>query len=125
MHLLNRISNVHAAYVNSVGISSVFQIGDSCQITPIVKAIAIQREQEIFFGNEGNFNKFSLFREKIPQPIFDEDFYSAYYDETPTINVKGIKVTAVSSSAVIHLGSTDEIKSIARIKHIRQLEKEE
>lgn len=125
MHLLNRISNIHAAYVNSIGISSIFQIGDSMEINPTVKVLAIQREQEIFYGNEGNLQKFSLFRENIPQPFFDEEFYSAYYNETPTINVNGVKVIAASSSAVIHFGSTDEINAVARIKHIRQLDSAE
>lgn len=121
MRLLNRMTNVQAAYINSVGLSSVFQIGDSCTITPTVKALAVQREAEIFFAREGNLNEYPIFSESIPQPTFTEVFQGATHNECPSIQVKGVHIAAISSSAVTHFGSTDEIRAEARVKHIRQL----
>ncbi|MDQ0162379.1 spore germination protein PE [Bacillus alveayuensis] len=105
-----------------MGFSSIFQIGDSNKITPEVKVLAVQREHELYFGNEGDLKQFPIYREKIPQPVFDEPFHSAYFNEAPSIHVDSIKILAVSASSVVHFGSTDEVSSVARVKHIRQLE---
>ncbi|WP_175638275.1 spore germination protein GerPE [Metabacillus schmidteae] len=119
--MINRQSNVTSAYVNSVGLSSVFQIGDSLQITPTTNVLAVQREEEKFFGYEGDTSMFQAFQEEIPQPIIYEPVITNFFHEIPRINVHSVNVTALSSSSVFHIGSTKDIIAEARVKHIRQL----
>lgn len=121
MRLLKRTTNVQAAYINSVGLSSVFQIGDSWCIQPKVKVLALQREADVFSAREGNLNQYAIFSESIPKPSITEEFVGAVHNECPSIKVQGIRILAISSSAVTHFGSTDEIRAEARVKHIRQL----
>lgn len=62
----NRLSIVNAAYIDSVGISSVFQVGDSVDIIPRVKVYAVQREEEIELGNEGDLRQYNIYSENLP-----------------------------------------------------------
>jgi len=119
--MISRNSNVGSTYVNSIGISSVFHIGDSVQITPSVKALAVQREEERFFGSEGDLTAYPIFEEEIPQPVFYEPVISNFFHEKPVISVQHVDVTALSSSAVFQIGSTRDIRAVSRTKHIRQL----
>ncbi|MBU7590980.1 spore germination protein GerPE [Metabacillus halosaccharovorans] len=119
--MINRQSNVSSAYVNSVGLSSVFQIGDSFQIKPTTNVLAVQREEERFFDYEGDTSMFQAFQEEIPQPIIYEEITTNFFHEKPMINVSFVNIAALSSSAVFHIGSTKDIIAEARVKHIRQL----
>jgi spore germination protein PE len=118
--MLRRLSVVNNIYVNSLGLGSVFQIGDSTNIRPLSRALAVQREYQLFYDEEGNF-EYPVFTKPIPQPLFFEKVYMAEMNEKPTIKVNNISVTAVSSSGVVQIGSTGDISSESRIKHIRQL----
>ncbi|WP_299091827.1 spore germination protein GerPE [uncultured Metabacillus sp.] len=118
--MISRFSNVNRAYVNTVGISSVFNIGDSMQITPLIKVLAIQREQEIYYDEEGKFSQFPIFEEEIPQPVFYEQLTTNFFNKNPKINVDSISVTSISSSAILQIGSTKDIVCESRTKHIRQ-----
>lgn len=119
--MISRYSNVHAAYVNSVGISSVFQIGDSQAITPSDKVLAVQREEERFYGKEGNFSQYPIFQKEIPQPLLFEQLTTNFFHENPKINVQAITILSLSTSAVFHIGSTKDIVCETRTKHFRQL----
>ncbi|WP_273125714.1 spore germination protein GerPE [Metabacillus sp. HB246100] len=119
--MISRYSQVTSAYVNSIGISSVFHIGDSQQITPSVKVLAIQREEERYYESEGDLSKFPIFSEEIPKPIYYEELTTNFFHENPKINVSAIHVTAISSSGVFHIGSTRDIMCETRTKHFRQL----
>jgi len=120
--MINRQSNVESAYVNSVGISSVVQVGDSLLIKPKVNALAVQREEERFYGFEGDLSMYQAFQEEIPSPIIYETVTTNFFHENPRINVHSVNITALSSSAVFHIGSTKDIIAEARVKHIRQLQ---
>ncbi|MDF0726960.1 spore germination protein GerPE [Cytobacillus sp. S13-E01] len=119
--MLKRLSVVNNLYVNSLGIGSVLQLGDSTNIRPQARALAVQREYQLFFEEEGNFYSYPIFTEPIPQPLFYEKVYMAEFNEKPIIKVNNVSVTAVSSSAVVQVGSTGDITSESRVKHIRQL----
>jgi spore germination protein PE len=119
--MFRRLSVVESIYVNAVSISSVFEIGDSSHITPVMRALAVKREYPLFFSNEGNFSEYSVFTRPIPAVAIDEPLNMAVFNEKPTIKVSSIRVTGASSSSVIHIGSTNNIRAEARIKHIRQL----
>ncbi|MCM3651143.1 spore germination protein GerPE [Metabacillus litoralis] len=117
--MISRFSHVTTAYVNSIGISSVFQIGDSMQVKPSVKVLAVQREEERYYGTEGDLSQYQIFEEEIPQPLFYEQLTTNFFHENPKINVQTINIIALSSSAVFQIGSTRDIICETRTKHIR------
>ncbi|MGD6817720.1 spore germination protein GerPE [Metabacillus sp. 84] len=119
--MYNRNSIVDAAYVNTLGLSSVFQIGDSREIVPKANVFAVQREAEIFYDNEGDFSRYEIFQIPIPRPVRTETVIPSYFHEKPFIRVKFVKLLAVSTSGVFQIGSTDLIDAEARVKHTRQL----
>lgn len=120
--MFKRTSIVNDTKINSIGLSGVFEVGDSVQITPRSKALAIQRQKQLFFGNEGDFDQFSIFSKSIPKPDFPINISVNQYNHSPLIKVNHIRVLAVSFASVYQIGSTHCINSEARIKHIRQLQ---
>lgn len=123
--LQTRYSVVKHLFVNSISTSSVCQIGDSKHLAPLTHAIAVQREKEIFYTAEGNFQAYSIFTKEIPIPPITERINIRSINKTPTINVNTIRITAISSSSIIHIGATQTIKAEARVKNIRHLEPRE
>lgn len=121
--MISRYSQVTSVYLNSVAISSVFNIGDSQQITPASKILAIQREEERYLGDEGDLSDYPIFEEEIPYPQLYEEVTTNFFHENPKINVSNVKVIAISSSSVFQIGSTKDIISSTRVKNIRQLKK--
>ncbi|KZZ84563.1 hypothetical protein AS29_010340 [Bacillus sp. SJS] len=107
--------------MNTVGISSVFNIGDSREILPKCNVFAVQREAEVFYDNEGDFSRYDIFQLPMPRPIKSEFVNPVYFHEKPFIRTKFVKILAISTSGVFHIGSTDLIDAEARIKHTRQL----
>ncbi|WP_161784678.1 spore germination protein GerPE [Halalkalibacter okhensis] len=118
--MLKRMSFIDAIKVNNVGLSSILEIGDSYSIKPRTKALAIQRQLEYFYGDEGHF-KDPVFTRPLPQPTFDEPIRFVRYNESPCIKVNNISVTAIAASSVMHIGSTTCIESDSRVKNVRQL----
>lgn len=120
--MLQRITCVDHIKIDSVSFSSIFQIGDSEQIQAISRALAVQREAEIFFDNEGNFDVFPIFSEPIPfQPTDEENVVFSTHNLNPVLKVMNIDILGASSSSVVHLGNSRNIAMEARVKHIRQL----
>ncbi|AZB42281.1 spore germination protein GerPE [Bacillus sp. FJAT-42376] len=119
--MYNRNSIVDAAYVNILGFSSVFNIGDSREILPKANVFAVQREAEVFYDNEGDFSKYDIFQLPVPRPIKSEQVAVSYIHEKPFIRTKFVKILALSTSAVFQIGSADLIEAEARVKHTRQL----
>ncbi len=118
-----RTSIVGSTVVRNVSLSSVFQIGDSVQITPRNWALAVQRQRQFFYGREGSFEAYRLFNVVIPH-LPPSDFISVQtFHPTSFIKVNHVDITSVSASSVYHIGSTHNIVSESRIKHIRQLER--
>ena len=119
--MLRRTSIVDSLKVDAVFFDSVIEIGDSSYIQSFSRALAIQREAEIFFGNEGDFNRYPVF--SIPlyfQPIDDE--FSMYTEHLqPVIKINSIDIIGASAASVIHIGSSNHISMESRLKHIRQL----
>ncbi|RSD29329.1 spore germination protein GerPE [Mesobacillus subterraneus] len=119
--MIQRTACVDNIKINSVTFASILQIGDSEQIAANSKALAVQREAEIFFGNEGNFASFPIFSEAIPFQPPDETISSSTQNLNPILKVRSIDILGVSSSSVVHLGNSCDINMEARVKHIRQL----
>ncbi len=55
--MLKRISRLRNAKINSVGIASVFQAGDTNEINMRIKVLADQRTIALYRDDEGSFNK--------------------------------------------------------------------
>jgi len=118
---MKRTSIVQAIHVETVIISSILQIGDSEQISARTRALAVQRQHELFFGAEGE-RIFPVFTKPIPRWSSPPPVASRQtLHQSPVISVRSIRVLGVSSSAVVHVGSTSTAEAEARIKHIRQL----
>jgi len=119
--MLQRTSYVDKINVKIVSFSSILQIGDSCIINSFNRALAVQRETEIFYGNEGSFSAHSVFYEPIPLPEIYEPFISKTHNPKPLIKVPTIDIIGISSSSILHVGNSRHISMEARVKHIRQL----
>jgi spore germination protein PE len=101
--------------------SSILQLGDSRIINGFNRALAVQREAEIFYDNEGNFSDYPVFFEPIPLPTLDENISIRTHHLNPVIKVNKIRIVGVSASAIIHVGNSEHVSMEARVKHIRQL----
>lgn len=119
--MLQRTSHVENIRLKIASFSSVVQLGDSCVINSFSRALAVQRQSEIFFGNEGNFGIHRVFSELIPLPIIRENLTVRQHHLNPVIKVKNINIIGVSSASLLHVGNTQHVSTEVRIKHIRQL----
>jgi len=119
--MLQRTASVKNIEIRSLAIASVFQIGDSNLIRGFSRAIAVQREVELFFDNEGNFADYPIFSEPIPLIPISETINMSRQNINPFIKVGNIDIIGVSSSSIVHLGNTNHVTLETRVKHIRQL----
>ncbi|AMX84432.1 spore gernimation protein [Geobacillus subterraneus] len=118
---MKRTSVVQAFHAETLIISSVLQIGDSERISARTRALAVQRQYELFFGPEGE-QTFPIFTKPIPRWSSPPPVASRRtLHHSPVISVRSVRVLGISSSAVVHIGSTSTAEGEARIKHIRQL----
>ncbi|MBU8877411.1 spore germination protein GerPE [Bacillus sp. FJAT-29790] len=119
--MLSRTSIVDHIKIDTLIISSVFEIGDSTFIQGFSRALAVHREADTFFGNEGNFQAYPAFTKNIPFPLIEENFFMQSINLNPAIKVNNIDINGVSASSLIHIGSSYHVSMEARVKHIRQL----
>jgi spore germination protein PE len=121
-NLTGRTSYVHSIHVDTVGFSSIIQLGDSTAIQGFSRALAVQREAELFYGNEGNFSTYPVFFEPIPLPPITENLSMQINNRLSScIKVNDINIIGVSSSSLLHIGNSETVQMEVRIKHIRQL----
>jgi spore germination protein PE len=123
--MLSRLSKVNQLRITSVSNSSITQIGDSNQIHASSKALAVQREAEVFYDYEGDFSLFPIFSEPIPFSPLDGNVSFNKIDLLPCIKVPYISIVGVSSSSIIHIGNSKNVYMESRVKHIRQIFNEE
>lgn len=120
--MLKRVSKVDSLHIDSAILASVIQIGDSSLINSFSRAIAIHRQKELFFTFEGDFRLYGIFSYSLPLPPIEESITIQSTSVNPIIKVGSIDVTAMSSSPVLHIGSSEHIQAESRIMHIRQIE---
>ncbi|MED3562123.1 spore germination protein GerPE [Bacillus xiapuensis] len=118
--MLQRTSNIDKLNVMVLSYSSIIQLGDSCIINALSRALAVQREAEIFFGNEGNFPAYTVFYKPIPLPPINETVSFLPHNPNPMIKVKHIDIIGISASSILHVGNSRNVSMEARVKHIRQ-----
>jgi spore germination protein PE len=119
--MLKRTSAVDKINIDTLAFSSVFEIGDSSVIQGFSRAIAVQREAEYFGAREGSFSEYSIFSEPIPLLPIEEEISIQTTQLNPVIKVQNIDINGVSSSSIIHIGSSKHISMETRVKHFRQL----
>lgn len=119
--MLTRTSCVNRINIHIVSFASIAQIGDSCIVNGLNKALAVQREIEIEYGNEGNFSAYPVFYEPIPFQPINEPFTFSRHNPNPLIKVDNIDIIGISSSSLLHVGNSGKVYMEARVKHIRQL----
>jgi len=119
--MMQRSSYVDHINVKSIFFSSTLQLGDSCIINGFSRALAVQREAEIFYGKEGNYAAYSTFSEPIPfDPITENITYRSHH-LNPIIKVNKLNVLGASSASILHVGNSQHISMETRVKHVRQL----
>ncbi|MFD0682152.1 MULTISPECIES: spore germination protein GerPE [unclassified Paenibacillus] len=119
-----RISTVGIISVNTLGEATVFEVGDSETIAPFNYVIAVQREKAIFLESEFDFSDYAIFSIPLEPPEINENLTMTRINESPNIVVHKISVFLVSSSSVVHIGSSQTLNAESRIKHIRHLLRE-
>lgn len=119
--MLQRSSVVNNIKVNSAIFSSSIQLGDSRIINGYSRALAVQREADVFFINEGNFSNYRTFSEPIPLLPITEKLSLITHNSLPLIKVNTLSIIAMSSSAILHVGNSENVSLEVRVKHIRQL----
>ncbi|RDY86900.1 spore germination protein GerPE [Bacillus amyloliquefaciens] len=121
--MLKRISRLRSAKVNSVGIGSVFQAGDTNEINMKVKVLADQRTLAVYRDDEGSFNRkeYPIFQQPVVMPLPETGVQTAFCHENPSIRVRNVKVQGVSSASVVQIGSSSVVLGDSRLKHIRQI----
>lgn len=119
--MLSRTSIVNHISIDTVIFSSVIEVGDSTIIQGFSRALAVQREADFFFGNEGNFESFAAFSKPLPIPKIFDDVNMHVTNLNPVIKVDDININGVSTSSVVHIGSSEHIQMESRLMHIRQL----
>ncbi|ABO65975.1 MULTISPECIES: spore germination protein GerPE [Geobacillus] len=119
---MKRTSVVQAFHSETVVISSVLQIGDSERISARTCDLAVQRQHELFFGSEGE-QTFPVFTKPIPRWSFPSPITSKQtLHQSPVISARSVRVLGISSSSIVHIGSTSTVEAESRIKHIRHLD---
>ncbi|HWO95331.1 MAG TPA: spore germination protein GerPE [Bacillus sp. (in: firmicutes)] len=118
--MVKRMSCVNVIDIASFVNSSIFQIGDSSHITAKNKILAVQREHPFFFAQEGRFEDYLTFTENLPvQPL--EFINMGTIHEIPAIKVNRVDILGVSTSALVHIGSTETFSAESRVINIRHL----
>jgi spore germination protein PE len=119
--MLQRTSCVDTINIKIASFSSTVQLGDSCIINGLSRAIAVQREADVFYGNEGNLSSYRVFSEPIPFLPINEPFSYSRQNPNPLIKVSKIDIIGISSASLLHVGNSRHVSMEARVKHIRQL----
>lgn len=120
-----RISVVNNTKIQNVVDSATANFGDSIVLAPNARIFAIQRENPIFFENEGdNIDIYPTFSREIPKSLISEHINIRTINKTPFIKVDGLYILSFTASAIFHVGSTQVINNEARVKIFRNLSNE-
>lgn len=119
--MLQRTACVNHLNIDIVSFASTVQIGDSKIVNSQSRALAVQREADIYLGNEGNFQRYSIFSEPIPLLPITENLSYRTSHINPTIKVNKLGVIGISSASILHVGNSENVSLEARVMHIRQL----
>lgn len=120
-----RKSVVWELSVISIDNSSAVEIGDCDWVAPTSNVLSVQRELAMFRLNEFRLRDYGLFNRPVVHPAVTEHVFMNRIQAYPVIRVGRIRVTALSSSCVIQIGSSRRLHAESRMKHIRHLFRDE
>lgn len=118
---MDRISVVGRTKILNVSNASIFHVGDSVEMKPKAKVLAVQREVSSFLGDEGSFKAYRIFSQPIPEVEATEKVAMDVRNPNRWIKVSRVSVMSVTASSIFQIGSSNELDTEARVKHIRQL----
>ena len=119
--MLQHISVVHRANVISMGVASVFQIGDASQMELKSRALVVHREIPYYLKGEGEFEAYEIFTDdEITIPTRSTDVKMNIINECPFIEVGDVTIRSLLNTACFQIGSVDYVFSNSRILQIRQ-----
>ncbi|MFS0722798.1 spore germination protein GerPE [Paenibacillus sp. 1P07SE] len=111
----------------NVSLSGIVQLGDHDSFTPIVRAIAVQRQEDHLTAGEASFASYPFFTRPFPlfplPPAGANSSESLAIDKlhlSPDIHVGSISVIGVGSSSLVQAGNGRYTRAESRVKHIRQ-----
>ncbi|WP_438432576.1 spore germination protein GerPE [Gorillibacterium sp. sgz500922] len=117
---MTRLSVIGFIDIDNVSYASTVFIGDNCAIVPRTQAIAVRRDFTSYYGNEGSFADYPIFRRRWPRLPVPTDVRVTKRDEG-VIRVDFIQIKSISTSAVLQAGSTHTVDAEFRVKQFRQL----
>ncbi|WP_041056816.1 spore germination protein GerPE [Jeotgalibacillus campisalis] len=111
-------SQIKNLFITTVSSNSILQIGDSCIIDSKAQVIAVQRQEEQFYGNEAPFSMYNLFNRAAAAPL---SFPNHCLKQSSVNTVDLFTLRGIANSSVLHVGDSQHIRMVSRVKHIRQL----
>lgn len=119
--MLRRTSFVQSINVITIDSSSELQIGDSFTVDANTEVFAMVRDAELYFGNEANLRKFSIFNRPAVLPIIYEPLLVRTQNICGKIQVNDVDIIGIAASGIVHIGSNENMYLESRRKHIRNL----
>ncbi|MBJ6364274.1 spore germination protein GerPE [Paenibacillus sp. GCM10012307] len=124
-----RSSYVRKVDVTNVSLSGIVQFGDHSDYTPVLRALAVQRETDHAKKDRVYFEAYPIFSRKLPD-LCDYPFFHSQTDDSqvesytvnhnPYITVDCISTLGVGASSLLQIGNGCRVAAESRIKHIRQ-----
>ncbi|MEV5028588.1 spore germination protein GerPE [Paenibacillus sp. LPE1-1-1.1] len=120
-----RTANVGSVCIISVAQSGTVQFGDRAETKGLIRALALQRQEDHTTAGDVFFESYPLFFRPLPvlvDPAFEngQGVQVLRTNCSPNIIVGNIQVIAAGSSASIQIGNGMKLTGESRIKHIRQ-----
>ncbi|WP_127530076.1 spore germination protein GerPE [Paenibacillus kobensis] len=119
-----RTSEVQGIYVNTLSQAGMLQIGDRSESNAVLRALAVQRQEDHPYAGDVFFESYVIFDRPIPAFIDANDpdsfVVTHRWNACPVISVGCISITSAGAAAQIVIGTGQTHRSEARIKHIRQ-----
>lgn len=120
-----RTANVGSVCIISVAQAGTVQFGDRAETNGLIRALALQRQEDHTTAGDVFFESYPLFFRPLPvlvDPVFEngQGVQLMRTNCSPNIIVGNIQVIAAGSSASIQIGNGMKLTGESRIKHIRQ-----
>lgn len=123
-----RTAEIGIISVIDVSQSGNVQLGDRGYFKPLLRALAVQRQEEHAKAGNAYFESYDIFNRPLPilyDPAADaeEAVVISRTNHSPRISVGCINVIAVGSSSSLQAGNTMCVTAESRISNIRQFKR--
>lgn len=120
----SRVSEVQGIRLLNISQAGVMQLGDRSESNSMLRAIALQRQEDHPYAGDVFFESYVIFSRPIPEIIDanDDDSIVQTYrlNQNPCISVGCIAITSAGAASQIVIGRGQTHRAESRIKHIRQ-----